>query len=109
MDQEEMEHMDRRKQLHSELLTIGVQAVHFQPPPSVHLVYPCIVYTRKSTDTVSADNRSYKNMAMYQIELIDPDPDTPYIETILEKFNMIKHVNNFKANNLNHNVFNLYY
>lgn len=101
--------MDRRKQLHSELLTIGVASVHFQPPPNVHLVFPSIVYRRKSIDTISADNRSYKNQTLYQLELIDPNPDTPFVDDLLEKFSMIKHVNNFKSDNLNHDVFDLYY
>ena len=104
-----MDHMDRRKQLHLKLVALGTQAVHFQPPPSVKLVFPCIVYRRKSTDSIAADNRNYKNIPLYQIELIDPNPDTPYVDSLLNSFSMIKHVNSFPADNLNHYVFDLYY
>lgn len=109
MGQEATEVTDRRKLLHLELVALGTQAVHFQPPPSVKLIYPCIVYRRKSTDSIAADNRNYKNQTLYQIEVIDPNPDTPYVSSLLNSFSMIKHVNNFKSDNLNHDVFDLYY
>ena len=40
--------MDRRYDLHEELLTLGAKKTLFQPPPSVQLEYPAIIYTRKS-------------------------------------------------------------
>ena len=101
--------MDRRHKLHEELLTLGASKTLFQPPPSVQLTYPAIIYTRKSTYTTNADNKTYTGQRLYLIEVIDPNPDTPLVDAILNKFQMIKHVNNFKANNLNHDVFDLYY
>lgn len=101
--------MDRRYDLHEELLTLGARKTLFQPPPSVQLEYPAIIYTRKSTYTTNADNKVYKGHRLYQIEVIDPNPDTPLIDALLNKFQMIKHVNNFKTSNLNHDVFDLYY
>lgn len=105
----EVERMTRRQKLHTELLTLGARKTLFQPPPDVLLEYPAIVYTRKSTYTQAADNKNYKATTLYQIELIDPDPDSPLVAALLNKFKMITHVNNFKASNLNHDVFNLYY
>lgn len=101
--------MDRRHKLHEELVSLGAKKTLFQPPPSVQLEYPAIIYTTKSTYTTNADNKVYTGHRFYQIELIDPDPDTPLIDALLNKFSMIKHVNNFKTSNLNHNVFDLYY
>lgn len=107
--------MARRHELHDELkamnaeLELGVKKILFQPPPSVQLEYPAIIYTRKSTFTTNADNRNYSGHTLYQIEVIDPDPDTPIVSALLNKFQMIKHVNNFKTSNLNHDVLNLYY
>lgn len=101
--------MDRRHNLHEELVSLGAKKTLFQPPPSVQLEYPAIIYTIKSTYTTNADNKVYTGHRFYQIELIDPDPDTPLIDALLNKFSMIKHVNNFKTSNLNHNVFDLYY
>lgn len=101
--------MDRRYELHEELLTLGARKTLFQPSPSVQLEYPAIIYTRKSTYTTNADNKVYKGHRLYQIEVIDPNPDTPFVDALLNKFQMIKHVNNFKTSNLNHDVFDLYY
>lgn len=101
--------MDRRYELHEALLTLGAKKTLFQPSPSVKLEYPAIIYTRKSTYTTNADNLIYKGHRLYQIEVIDPDPDTPLIDALLNKFQMIKHVNNFKTSDLNHDVFDLYY
>lgn len=112
MDPVEVERMARRHKLHDELCTLkefGIKKVLFQPPPSVQLEYPAIIYTTKSTYTTNADNKVYTGHRFYQIELIDPDPDTPFIDKLLEMFPMIKHVNNFKTSNLNHDVFDLYY
>ena len=101
--------MTRRQKLHTELLTLGAKKTLFQPPPDAHLEYPAIVYTRKSTFTLAADNKNYTGHTYYQIEVIDANPDSTLVAALLDKFQMIKHVNNFKTNNLNHDVFNLYY
>lgn len=101
--------MTRRQKLHTELKALGARKTLFQPPPDVLLEYPAIIYTRKSTYTTAADNKNYTGHTYYQIEVIDPDPDSTLVAALLDKFQMIKHVNNFKTNNLNHDVFNLYY
>lgn len=107
--------MDRRHKLHDELKALnaekelGVKTILFQPPPSVQMEYPAIIYTRKSTYTTNADNYTYTGTTFYQIEVVDPNPDSPIVPALLNKFQMIKHVNNFKVSNLNHDVFDLYY
>ena len=101
--------MDRRHDLHEELKSLGAVKTLFQPPPTAQMQYPAIVYKRKSTDTTNADNINYTGQTLYQIEVIDPNPDSPLVPALLAKFKMIKHVNNFTASNLNHDVFDLYY
>lgn len=104
--------MSRRHDLNDKLSTLkefGIKKVLFQPPPNVQMEYPAIVYTTKSTYTTNADNKVYTGHRFYQVTLIDPNPDTPYIDKLLDMFQMIKHVNNFKTSNLNHDVFDLYY
>ena len=101
--------MTRRQKLHTELLKLGARKTLFQPPPNTLLEYPAIIYTRKSTFTMNADNKNYTGHTHYQIKVIDPDPDSALVPALLNKFQMIKHVNNFKANELNHDVFDLYY
>jgi hypothetical protein len=70
--------------------------------------YPCIVYHRDQADTIFADNSPYRNCKRYQVTVIDRDPDSTVPDaiaalpmTIFDRF--------FTANNLNHDVFVLYF
>lgn len=82
--------------------------VYFQPPTNVQLVYPCIVYERDSGDTKFADDKPYSHTVRYQIVVIDRDPDSPILAQIAALpmclFNRF-----YSANNLNHNVYNLFF
>ena len=101
--------MGQRLQLQELLeLTIGSTNVYFQPPANVQMQYPCIVYKRDSAGTKFADNGLYQHMKRYQITVITRDPDSNIPDKIaslpLCAFNRF-----FVANNLNHDVFNLYF
>lgn len=53
--------MGSRLELQSELEKIlGSRNVYFQPPASVKIKYPAIVYSRKSIDNNFANNTVYK-------------------------------------------------
>ena len=51
-------------------------AVYFQPPSSVKLVYPCIVYALDGVDANHADNKPYMSAKRYKVTIIDKDPDS---------------------------------
>lgn len=82
--------------------------VYFQPPESVKLDYPCIIYNRSSGDTQFADNKPYTFMNRYQVMVIDRDPDSEIIKKVasLPLCVMDRH---YTADNLNHDLFNLYF
>lgn len=82
--------------------------VYFQPPESVKLEYPCIIYKRSSGDTQFADNKPYTFTHRYQVMIIDRDPNSPIIEKVsmLPMCVMDRH---YTADNLNHDLFNLYF
>lgn len=82
--------------------------IYFQPPESVKLNYPCIIYNRSSGDTQFADNKPYTFMKRYQVMIIDRDPDSEIIKKVasLPLCVMDRH---YTANNLNHDLFNLYF
>lgn len=90
------------------LLETIVPNVYFQPPTNVQLVYPCIVYERDSGDTKFADDKPYSHTVRYQIVVIDRDPDSPILAQIAALpmclFNRF-----YSADNLNHNVYNLFF
>ncbi len=87
---------------------LGSRHVYFQPPESVRLHYPCIIYERSGIHTDSANNRPYKNRKSYKITVIDSDPDSQ----IPDKVNGLAYCRfdrHFVSDNLNHDIFNLYF
>lgn len=101
--------MDSRPSLQSKLETIlGSRNVYFQPPESIRLSYPAIVYSRSDIASAYADNIKYRKNRQYQITLIDKNPDSETIDKILElpKCRFVRH---FTSDNLNHDVFYIYY
>lgn len=101
--------MGQRLQLQSLLEDIlGSRHVYFQPPANVQMVYPCIVYQRDYADTKFADNGPYRYTQRYQVTVIDRDPDSGIPEKVaalpLTTFSRF-----FVADNLNHDVFVIYF
>ena len=100
----------RRLLLHDileELLPTGKKA-YFQPPANVQMEYPAIVYERDTANTQFAGNSPYRYTKRYQVTVIvgDPDSDIPGKVAKLPMCTMNRH---FTADNLNHDVFDLYF
>lgn len=72
------------------------------------MTYPCIVFQRDDTWTTFAGNLPYSNMQRYQVTLIDRDPDNPIREKVAS-LPLSNYERWFAANNLNHDVFVIYY
>lgn len=63
---------------------LGSDNVYFSPPAKIHLSYPCIIYKLKSIHTKGADNMNYARFRQYDIQLIDENPDSPFVDKILD-------------------------
>lgn len=50
---------------------LGSRNVYFQPPSSVRMKYPAIVYAVARTNGQHADNQKYRNMIGYTVTFID--------------------------------------
>lgn len=87
---------------------LGSRNVYFQPPPSVQLKYPAIVYSRLSIDNLSADDKPYKLDTSYEIVLIEYDPDSKTVYDIA-KLPKCRHTRHYKEDNLYHDAFRIYY
>ena len=102
-----MAQRQRRLQLH-QLLKTFVDNVYFQPPTNVKLEYPCIVYKRDFADNKFADDIVYDHRLRYAITVIDPNPDSDIPDKVaampLSIFNRF-----FTVDNLNHDVYNVYF
>ena len=94
--------------MHEEFCDIlGTKNVYFQPPESVKIQYPAIVYSRRSIDTAFANNGVYKKSPSYEVTLIDKNPDSEYIEKILQ-LPHCRYDRHYEAENLNHDAFTIY-
>lgn len=87
---------------------LGSRNVYFQPPASVTMKYPAIVYSLKSIDNEFANNAVYMQSNSYDLIVIDPNPDSEIAKAI-SKLPMCRFDRPYKADNLNHYVFTLYF
>lgn len=86
----------------------GDRSVYFQPPASVKMQYPAIVYKLSDINNIHANNGVYLQGIAYQITYITKNPDDVMIKT-LSKLPMCSYDRHFTADNLNHYVYTLYY
>ena len=82
--------------------------VYYQPPASVQLKYPCIVYSLNDFPEVYADNDRYLVHRPYQVTVIDQDPDSELRENVA-KLRWCRFDRSYVSDNLNHFVFTLTY
>lgn len=99
--------MGDRLELHA-LLKELTEHVYFQPPANVQMQYPCIVYSRDAADTLFAGNNPYRYTKRYQVTVIDRNPDSPIPDKVAV-LPMCTFQRFFTADNLNHDVFDLYF
>ena len=87
---------------------LGSRNVYFQPPETVRMRYPAIVYNRSRITNRFADNDVYMQDKIYTITVIDPDPDSDIPEKVsrLPRCSFDRH---FTSDHLNHDVFTLYF
>lgn len=102
--------MGSRLNLHEELCAIlGNNNCYFQPPESLKLKFPCIVYTRYRINSRYADNKAFNNVWQYTVTFINKDPESDIPEKIVEHFQNCRMDRRFTLDNLYHDVFTLYY
>lgn len=87
---------------------LGTNNVYFQPPPTKEMSYPCFVYKIDARNTEFANNLPYKHMKRYQLTVIDRDPDSDLPDKIAD-LPMCSFERHYTADNLNHDVFNIFF
>lgn len=90
------------------ILELICPKVYFQPPANVQIEYPAIVYERDRGDSKFADNHPYTVTQRYSMTLISRNPDES-IFGALAALPMCVHERFFVADNLNHDVFSIYF
>lgn len=87
--------------------TAGVENVYFQPPANLFMKLPAIVYKRDEIRNEQADNLTYFQHVIYQVTVIDLNPDSLLVFAIsaLPKCRFERH---FVSDGLNHDVFTIF-
>lgn len=87
---------------------LGSRNVYYQPPESIKIKYPAIIYSRNDIDNNFADDIVYIQNHTYQIIVIDANPDSEIVNKI-SKLPMCRYNRHYTSDNLNHDVFILNY
>lgn len=107
--------MGRRLDLHHKLRSdfesvTGMSSdkrVYYQPPASVKLSYPCILYKLSDIPSNFANNLPYKIEHAYELTVIDTDPNSPLREKIA-RYPLCSMSRAYESDNLHHYVFQIY-
>ena len=99
--------MGRRLEL-QEMLESICDNVYFQPPASERMSYPCIRYELYDIDNKFADNKVYLQAHGWQLTVIDRNPDSEIADRV-SRIDGIRFNRFYRADNLNHTVFILYF
>jgi hypothetical protein len=101
--------MAQRLELHALLVSISeIDNVYFQPPPTLQMKYPCVVYRRDYELFNHADDLAYLRRKRYLVTVIDSNPDSNIPDKIAE-LPLCTYDRFYTAENLNHDVYKLFF
>lgn len=81
---------------------------YFQPPESVRMKYPAIVYSLDDIANEFANDAVYLSNRRYAAILIDKNPDSEFVGE-LAAFPLCQFNRSYSKDNLNHYVFEIYF
>lgn len=82
--------------------------VYFQPPPTIKLEYPCIIYKRSNQIDFFSNDRVYLGMKRYLITVVDKNPDSQFPSKV-SNLRYCSFSSHFSVDGLNHDVYTLYF
>ena len=101
--------MASRLELQSKLEELlGSRNVYYDPPESIKMAYPAIVYVKSRIESRFANNAGYSFRTRYDITVIDKKPDNTIVGELL-KLPYCSYDRCYSSDNLHHDVLNLYY
>jgi hypothetical protein len=81
---------------------------YFQPPASVQMKYPAIVYGLNDVENTFANDGVYLSAKNYSVTVIDKDPDSELVDKVLS-IPTCRFDRSYKKDNLNHYVFEIFF
>lgn len=101
--------MGSRLELQRELEDLLQIPVYYQPPESIRMTYPCLVYNDGGLNIDRADNLAYKIIKKYDVTIIDRHAENDYSLTMIRHFPNCTKTNHTRADGLHHDHLTLYY
>lgn len=86
---------------------LGSENVYFQPPESIKLKYPCIIYALSDIYTRNADDMHYSMYKAYTVTVMSRDPENDIAESILA-MPRSRFDRRYVVDNLYHDVLTIY-
>lgn len=87
---------------------LGSRNVYYQPPESIKMSYPAIVYEMVGVSRRHADDKEYMRKMQYEITVIDKRPFNPAIDKIMN-FPNSYYNRSYKIDNLYHDIISIYF
>ena len=100
--------MNNRLDLHELLLSLAGPNVYYQVPSDMGMKYPAVKYEKNKITNKYADDSVYYQKKSYSITVISKVVDDDIVEKI-SKLPQCSFDRQFIADNLYHDVFNMYY
>lgn len=88
---------------------LGSKNVYFQPPESIKLKYPCIIYSLADIYTRNANDQHYSLQKSYNVTVISRDPDNTIAVDLLRNYPRTRFDRRYVSDNLYHDILTLYY
>lgn len=102
--------MDDRLKLQLILESIDPKAkVYYQPPSSLSIVYPCMIYKDAPSHINRASDGLYRYVRCYELSYISKSPNMEISKEILSRFNYSKMNSSYVSDGLIHSIFTIYY
>lgn len=86
---------------------LGSENVYFQPPASISLRYPCIIYSYEKHRKRHANNQQYFEYDEYSVILITKDPLPDGLLAALDELPYTSFEREYTADNLHHFAYNV--
>lgn len=83
--------------------------VYFQPPETVRLEYPCIIFRLSKMENDRADNMPYTHWHKYTAIVIDRNPFSQIATRMIDEIRYCSSDRVYTADNLYHHVLTIYH
>ena len=102
--------MGSREEFHMKLQSLlgDEWTLYYQSPSNHILKYPCVMYSLVNTSTRYANDTMYNFKKHYQVTFMYKNHDVDIIELMLRNIMYCSYDRRFIADNIYHDVFNVY-